>query len=78
MGAKIKQLKKVEQEIRALRKKYRKYYLTRRVKKFARICTAQKTIFIPWDDHDQLLIKHNKYVTELQSKYKFVTQLEIK
>lgn len=74
----IRDFKKVEREVKALRKKYRKYYLTRRVKKFARICTAQKTIFIPHDEHDNLLVKHNKYVQELQSKYKFITQLEIK
>jgi hypothetical protein len=78
MGAKIKQLKKLEQELRLLRIKNRKYYLTRRVKKFAWICCRQRMIYLPQQDSEQLVFQDNKYIKELMSKYKFVTQLEIK
>lgn len=77
MGARIKELKKIELQVKLLRRKNRKYYLTRTVKKFARICCRQCLIYIPQHAHDQLELSQNKYVMELQSKYKFVTQLEI-
>lgn len=57
--------------------KYHKYYLTKKIKSFAKVRTTDRTIYIDPDLLKSINQKKLTWINTLESKYNFKTQLNL-